>query len=254
MPTPTFKLPLINGASPISIVNDMNALANAVDVALASLKGGTASAADIALIKQTAETALSTATKAANDVTKAQDAADSAKQTANSANGLATRANENASNATTTANEAKKAADALTAKVDALNAIMRQAASSDLYNFGATGYVRAAAPGLTYTNWHWQWCNGVLTFGGRETVTGTLPGDCITLPAGMAKPHLQSGATGVVTLGYGSIGNDTGRNLCEIHYDTKTKILSLYTPYLRTSSTPVFIEATVICGMDLSKL
>ena len=247
MPTPTFNLPLISGTSPISIVNDMNALANAVDSALAALKAGSATAADIELIRQTAEAAQNISNNAVTAAAKAQGAADAAQQTANTANALATTANENSSTANGNATAAKNAADALTA-------IMGQAASSDFYNFGSTGYVRATAPGVTYSNWNWEWCNGVLRFNGRETISGTLPNDCITLPAGAAKPQLKSGATGVITLGYGSIGNDSGRNLCEIHYNTATEILSLYTPYLRTSSTPVFIDATVICGMDLSKL
>lgn len=247
MPTPTFDLPLINGSSPISIVNDMNALANAVDSALAALKAGSATAADIELIRQTAQASQSTANNALTSAAKAQGAATSAQQTANSANALATTANENSSIATNNATTAKNA-------VDALTAIMGQAASSDFYNFGCSGYVRASAPGLTYTDWNWEWCNGVLRFSGRETVSGVLPNDCITLPAGAAKPILKTGATGTVTIGYGSIGNDSGRNLCEIHYNTTTEVLSLYTPYLRNSSTPIFIDATAICGMDLSKL
>lgn len=247
MSTPTFNLPLIDGSSPISIVNDMNALANAVDAALAALKAGTATAADIELVKQTAEAAQSSAGNALTAAAKAQGAAASAQQTANTANALATAASENSSIATGNATAAKNA-------VDALTAIIGQAASSDFYNFGSTGYMQASAPGLTYNDWNWEWCNGVLKFNGRETITGTLPNDCITLPAGAAKPRLKSGATGVITLGYGSIGNDSGRNLCEIHYNTATEILSLYTSYLRTSSTPIFIDATVVCGMDLSKL
>lgn len=247
MPTPSFNLPLINGNSPIAIVNDMNALANAVDAALAALKAGTATAADIELIKQTAEAAQSAANNAVTAAAKAQGAADAAQKTATTANALATTANENSTIATGNATAAKNA-------VDALTAILAQAASSDFYNFGSTGYVKATAPGLSYDDWNWEWCNGILRFNGRESITGTLPNDCITLPAGAAKPQLKSGATGVVTLGYGSIGNDSGRSLCEIHYNTATEILSLYTPYLRNSSTPVFIDATVICGMDLSKL
>jgi hypothetical protein len=247
MSTPTFNLPLINGASPISIVNDMNALANAVDSALAALKAGSATAADIERIRKTAEAAQSIANNAVTAAAKAQGAADGAQKTATSASSIATTANENASIASSNATAAKNA-------VDALTAILGQAASYDFYNFGSTGYVRASAPGVTYNDWNWEWCNGVLRFNGRENISGTLPADCITLPAGAAKPKLKTGATGIVTLGYGSIGNDSGRNLCEIHYDTKTEILSLYTPYLRTSVTPVFIDASIICGMDLSKL
>lgn len=247
MPTPTFNLPLIDGASPISIVNDMNALANAVDSALAALKAGTATAADIELIRKTAEAAQSTANNAVTASAKAQGAADAAMKTATTANALATSANENSIIANTTATTAKNSADALTAT-------MGQAVRSDFYNFGSTGYMQATAPGLTYTNWNWEWCNGVLKFNGRETIRGTLPEDCITLPAGAVKPKLKSDATGIITIGYGSIGNDSGRNLCEIRYNTETEVLSVYTPYLRTSQTPVFIDATVICGMDLSKL
>lgn len=247
MSTPAFNLPLINGSSPISIVNDMNALANAVDSALAALKTGTATAADIELIKQTAKAAQSSAHDALTAAAKAQGAANSAQETANSANALATTASNNSSNAIGNATAAKNA-------VDALTAIMGQAASSDFYNFGSTGYRQASAPNLTYTDWNWEWCNGVLRFNGRENVSGTLPNDCITLPAGAAKPILKGGETGIITIGYGSIGNDSSRNLCEIHYNTETEILSLYTRYLRSSTTPIFIDATVICGMDLSKL
>lgn len=247
MPTTTFKLPLINGASPISIVNDMNALANAVDSALAALKTGSATSADIELIRQTAEAAQNIANNAVTAAAKAQGAANAAQQTATSASSIATTANENSTIANSNATAAKNTADALTA-------IMGQIASSDFYNFGSTGYVKASAPGVTYNDWNWEWCNGILKFNGRETISGTLPNDCITLPAGAAKPQLKSGASGVVTIGYGSIGNDSGRNLCEIRYNTATEILSLYTPYLRNSATPVFIDATVICGMDLSKL
>lgn len=247
MATPTFNLPLIAGSSPISIVNDMNALANAVDAALAALKTGSATTADIELIRQTAEAAQSSADNALKAAAKAQGAADSAQQTANAANALATTANKNSSNASDNATAAKNA-------VDALTAIIGQAASSDFYNFGCSGYRQASATGVTYSNWHWIWCNGVLRFSGRENVSGTLPADCITLPRGAAKPKLKSGETGIVTLGYGSIGDDDGRKLCEIHYDTETEILSLHTPYLKASSTPIFIDAAVICGMDLSKL
>lgn len=247
MSTPAFNLPLINGASPISIVNDMNALATAVDAALAALKNGNATAADIELIRQTAEAAQSTANNAVTSSAKAQEAADAAGKTAASANALATAANENSTIANGNATAAKNA-------VDALTAIMGQAVSSDFYYFGSTGYRQASAPGITYNNWNWSWCNGVLKFTGREPISVELPNNCITLPAGAVKPKLKSGATGVITIGYGSIGNDNERNLCEIHYDTATEILSLFTSYLRTSSTPVFIDATVICGMDLSKL
>lgn len=96
MATPTFNLPLISDSSPISIVKDMNALANAVDSALANLKSAGATAADIEAINTKLEAAQSTANKAVTDAAKAQDAANAAQKTATAANGLATTASSNA--------------------------------------------------------------------------------------------------------------------------------------------------------------
>ena len=107
MPTPTFNLPLISDSSPISIVKDMNALANAVESALADLKSGTVTTADIETITKKAEAAQSSANAATTAATKAQDAANAAQKTASAANDLATTANSNAT-------AAKTAVDALT--------------------------------------------------------------------------------------------------------------------------------------------
>lgn len=95
MPTPNFNLPLINGASPISIVNDLNSLATATDSAMGTL----ATQGDIAAVKTVADNANKTATQSASY-------ADEAKSIANTANAAATSAGGVANTANTTANSA----------------------------------------------------------------------------------------------------------------------------------------------------
>lgn len=102
MPTANFNLPLIDASSPISIVNDMNALATATDSAMTQFS--TSSSLDAirtlannanAVANQantTAEAAQSTANAAATEATAANSAAQSA-------NTLATAANTNANSA-----------------------------------------------------------------------------------------------------------------------------------------------------------
>lgn len=94
MPTPTYNLPLIDPASPINIVNDMNALATAVDSALAQKPD----AGDINQIRTQASQAQKTADKAASDATKAV-------QASNSASSSAQTAISTAAQAVTTAND-----------------------------------------------------------------------------------------------------------------------------------------------------
>lgn len=100
MPTPNFNLPLINGASPISIVNDMNALATATDSAMGRL----ATQGDISAANTKAQTALDTATKA-------QAGADKASATAKTANDAAATANSAALAAQSSANDAQQSAN-----------------------------------------------------------------------------------------------------------------------------------------------
>lgn len=95
MSTPNFDLPMINGASPISIVNDMNSLATAVDSAMGTL----ATQGDIAAVKTIANNANSTASQSSIS-------ADEAKSIANTANDAATAASGAASTANATANAA----------------------------------------------------------------------------------------------------------------------------------------------------
>lgn len=100
MPTHNFNLPLINGASPISIVNDMNALATAADSAMATL----ATQGDISAIRTQVTTANKVATEAQAEAVKASGAAEAASKsaatadaTANTAKGIADNANASVS-------------------------------------------------------------------------------------------------------------------------------------------------------------
>ena len=107
MPTPNFNLPLINGASPISIVNDMNALATACDSALGTLP----TSGDIASIKNQAETANANATAANKTAQNALSTAQTASSSAATANSTANSASNKADNAQETATNAKTAAN-----------------------------------------------------------------------------------------------------------------------------------------------
>lgn len=78
MPTPNFNLPLINGASPISIVNDMNALATAADSAMGTL----ATHGDISAVRTIANQAVTNATSAQKTADTAKGAADVAAKSA----------------------------------------------------------------------------------------------------------------------------------------------------------------------------
>lgn len=102
MPTPNFKLPLINGTSPISIVNDMNALATATDAALGKL----ANATDLESIRTTANNAAATANTAAATAETAKGAAETANAAAVAAQSAATAAQSAATAANGTANTA----------------------------------------------------------------------------------------------------------------------------------------------------
>lgn len=95
MPTPNFNLPLINGAAPISIVNDMNALATATDSAMGTL----ATQGDISAIKTKITNANKVATEAQSEAVKASGAAEAASEAAATANATANAAKGSADNA-----------------------------------------------------------------------------------------------------------------------------------------------------------
>lgn len=95
MATPNFDLPLINGASPISIVNDMNSLATAVDSAMGTL----ATQGDIAAVKTVANNANNTASQSTISANEAKAIANTANDAATSASGAANTANATANSA-----------------------------------------------------------------------------------------------------------------------------------------------------------
>ena len=125
MPTPNFNLPLINGASPIAIVNDMNALATAVDAAMATL----VTATQLAAVKTTADSASKTAAQALT--------------AANAADGKATTA---ATNATTAVNTANTAATNATTAVNTANATANTAAQNATGAIASIESISAAVP------------------------------------------------------------------------------------------------------------
>lgn len=89
MPTPNYNLPLITPASPISIVDDMNGLATAVDSALAQKPDS----GDVTQIRTLATQANETANTANSTASSAISAANSANTTAQNAVSLASQAN-----------------------------------------------------------------------------------------------------------------------------------------------------------------
>lgn len=114
MPTPNFDLPLINGASPISIVNDMNALATAADSAMSSL----ATQGDLASIRTVVNQAAKDATTASSKADAANATAGSASQTASTALSQSNTAIANAQSALTDANTANELASSAVQSVN----------------------------------------------------------------------------------------------------------------------------------------
>lgn len=129
MPTPNFNLPLIDGSSPISIVNDMNALATAVDAALATLP----TTVEIASIKAIAGTANDNAIAATKNAAEAKTMAQSAQESASSANAAAADAGNTANAALTNANSAKATANSAQATAD----IAQQISVTEITNANA---------------------------------------------------------------------------------------------------------------------
>lgn len=110
MPTANFNLPLIDPAAPISIVNDMNALATAADSAMGTL----ATSGDIASVRQVANNATAVAQEANANAQDAQGAAKTANEAAVAAQNTATVAQNTATAAQNTANGAAASVNAIT--------------------------------------------------------------------------------------------------------------------------------------------
>lgn len=113
MPTPNFNLPLIDGASPISIVHDMNALATAADAAMGTL----ATQGDISGIKTQVTNANKVATTAQAEAEKARGAAESASEAAATANATANTAKGSADNANAAVTALKTQTDKIESQV-----------------------------------------------------------------------------------------------------------------------------------------
>ena len=109
MPTPNFNLPLINGASPISIVNDMNSLATAADSAMGTL----ATQGDISAIRTQVTNANKVAAEAQAEAVKASGTAEAVSEAAEAAQSAATTANTTANSALSEAREATSRAKTL---------------------------------------------------------------------------------------------------------------------------------------------
>lgn len=107
MPTPNFNLPLIDGASPISIVNDMNSLATAADSAMGTL----ATQGDISSVKTVANQAAKDATAAVSKADAASATAATASQTSSTALSQSNTAIATSEQASTTAVNAQNSAN-----------------------------------------------------------------------------------------------------------------------------------------------
>lgn len=117
MATTNYNLPTISGASPVAIVDDYNALANATDAALAGAISGEktrAMAAETELANGVSN-ALTTANSANVSATDAKSAAEKAQTTASTAL-------NNAATAQTTADGAKSTAETAESNITELNA------------------------------------------------------------------------------------------------------------------------------------
>lgn len=186
MPTPNFHLPLINGASPINIVNDMNALATAIDSALGSL----ATQAQIAEIKQIAQNAQASANDAAQTASNAKGIADAANTAATTAQATAVSANGTANSALSKANtnEANATNELTFSKIASISQSGNPAIYMDvLFNASQTkfkcyGFIRVkngnialqAIPGSAGRYGYKIDCNGALVHKFFELSTGGL--------------------------------------------------------------------------------
>jgi len=166
MPTPNFNLPLINGASPISIVNDMNALATAADSAMGTL-------APVGSVNS----AITTATQAQKDATEALGKAQSATEVANAAT-------ESAANA---ASASSAAANSAQTANNVANSALSKANSALTYTL--TRITRDNATD-----------NGVLNFNNASTI-GTNSGDGLVVVEYANFYHIEARG---ISIPYGS--------------------------------------------------
>lgn len=135
-----------------------------------------------------------------------------------------------------------------------LTSLLQQALNVSPFMFGDSGLQKCTPggtlAGATFNEFHWEWVNGTLHVSGRESISGNFGTSFIVWTPGMMKIDVPSGTVGDFRVGYGSIGNDSGRYLLYCTYNTTTGILRLDSPFMSTSSTPVWIDVHVPCGCD----
>ena len=135
-----------------------------------------------------------------------------------------------------------------------LTSLLQQALNVSPFMFGDSGLQKCTPggnlAGASFVEFHWQWVNGTLHVTGRESISGNFGTSLIVWTPGMMKIDVPSGTVGDYRVGYGSIGNDSGRYLLYCTYNTTTGILRLDSPFLSSSSTPVWIDAHIPCGCD----
>ncbi len=145
MATTNYNLPTISGASPVAIVDDYNALANATDAALAGAISGEktrAMAAETELANGVSN-ALTTANSANVSATDAKSAADKAQTTASNALTNAATAQTTADGAQTLATKAESNAEAMQQELaNLLNFTVAAAVSNT--NAALTGAINAS--------------------------------------------------------------------------------------------------------------
>lgn len=139
-----------------------------------------------------------------------------------------------------------------------IQSLLAQALNDSPFMFGDSG-LKNCTPGGTlaggsFTNFHWQWINGSLHVTGRESITGTFGTSFIVWPAGLMKVAVPSGTVGDYILAYGSVGNDSARYLAHLVYNTTTGIMRIDSPFLSSSSTPVWVDFHAPCGCDVSQI
>lgn len=139
-----------------------------------------------------------------------------------------------------------------------LTSLLQQALSVSPFMFGDSGLQKCTPGGNlaggTFNEFHWEWVNGSLHVTGRESIAGNFGTSFIVWTPGMMKIDVPSGIVGDYRVGYGSVGNDSGRFLLYCTYNTTTGILRLDSPFLSSSSTPVWIDVHIPCGCDTTLL
>lgn len=230
MPTPNFKLPLINGASPISIVNDMNALATATDSAMGTL----ATQGDISAVRTVANQAAKDATAATSKADVASATADTASQTASTAlsqsNTAIATSEQAATSAANAQNSANSALDSVNKFVGVRTTRINKSNATDngILNFTSASYIgENASDGILVVETEWYYFiegRGIIvpqyTSGYNKAADfladNILPGVTWLNVTGMAEK------TGQAIVAFVRNSGDTGRMNLNYHCDSSS--------------------------------